>query len=262
MKGSDLFVLRGDLDKRFHAITFIIGLFFFLGLWQFVSTYLIAQSLLPSPIRVIAALKPLHLEDELVRNSLYSIKLNLLGYIEAILVALPLGFLIGLSPILRSAVDPYVKSLRFLPLAAATGIFIAWCGIGDFMKVQFLAVSIAVYLIPVVIQRINEVEEVYLQTAYTIGASKLQTVFSVFVPAVVSRVWEDIRVLVAISWTYITIAEMLNMTGGVGALAVKCGRRSQIDKAFAVLLLIIVFGVIQDALFKWIGRKLFKYKYI
>jgi len=256
------FELRGNLPQNIDTTVGIIGFVLLMGLWQAITGLgLIEKSLLPSPLQVIGSFKELHFEDELVRNSFYSIKLNLLGYIEAILVALPLGFCMGLFPIVRSAANPYVKALRFLPLAATTGIFIAWFGIMDNMKIQFLAVSIVVYLIPVVIQRIDEVQKVYVQTAYTMGANKIQMIFSVFVPAVLSRISDDIRVLVAISWTYITIAEALNMTGGVGALTVQCARQSRVDKVFAVLFIIVMIGFIQDQLFMKLDKILFPHKY-
>lgn len=256
------FELRGTLPKNVDTTVGIVGFILLMGLWQTITGLgMIEKSLLPSPFQVLGSFKELHFEDELVRNSLYSIKLNLLGYIEAIMVALPLGFCMGLFPLVRSAANPYVKALRFLPLAATTGIFIAWFGIMDNMKVQFLAVSIIVYLIPVVIQRIDEVQKVYVQTAYTMGANKFQMIISVFVPAVLSKISDDIRVLVAISWTYITIAEALNMTGGVGALTVQCARQSRVDKVFAVLFVIVAIGFIQDQLFMKLDKALFPHKY-
>jgi NitT/TauT family transport system permease protein len=179
---------------------------------------------------------------------------------EAIAIALPVGFLMGLIPAVRHATATYIKAFRFLPLPVATGLFISWFGIGDNMKVQFLAVSIIVYLLPVVIQRVDDVENVYLQTAYTLGASKFQLITSVFFPSVFSRISDDIRVLVAISWTYITIAEVLNMTGGIGALAVQCARRSEVDKVFAVLVTVLLIGIIQDKLFLKLDRLLFPFK--
>jgi NitT/TauT family transport system permease protein len=222
---------------------------------------IVPQSLLPPPVSVLGSFKSLHFEDQLVRNCCYSIKLNIFGYLEAIIIAIPLGFIMGLFPIVRAATDRYIKALRFVPLAAATGLFIAWFGIGDNMKVQFLAASILVYLLPVVIQRVDDVETVYVHTAYTLGANKRQTILSVFVPAVLSKMFDDVRILVAISWTYITIAEALNMTGGVGAMAVQCARKSRIDKVFAILFLIVVIGYFQDAVFKKLDKVLFPYKY-
>jgi len=258
-----LFELRATLDNRTSSIVASIGFIGLLLLWQSMSWLkIVPESLLPSPLSVLASFPSLHFEDELVRNSFYSIKLNILGYIEAFLIAIPLGFIMGLFPIARVSTDKYVKALRFVPLAAATGVFIAWFGIGDNMKIQFLAASIVVYLLPVTIQRVDDVEKVFVQTAFTLGANKQQTIFSVFVPAVLSKILDDTRILVAISWTYITIAEALNMTGGIGALAVQCARKSRIDKVFAILFLIALIGFVQDILFQKLDKMLFPYKYI
>lgn len=263
MNYAKFFDLRGTLDKSTHIAVSIVGFIVLILIWQSMACFnIVPPSLLPSPWRVLISFKDLHFEDALIRNACYSIKLNLFGYLEAIAIAIPLGFIMGLFPVIRSASDAYIKAFRFVPLAAATGLFIAWFGIYDNMKVQFLAVSIIVYLIPVVIQRLDDVENVYVQTAQTLGANKLQLIFSVFVPSVLSKIWDDIRVLVAISWTYITIAEALNMTGGIGALAVQCARRSRVDKVFAVLLLIVLIGFIQDKLFKWLDKKFFPHKYV
>src|SRR5690606_13422094 len=123
--------------------------------------------------------------------------------IEAVLICIPIGFTIGLFPIFRGMFSKQVNAIRFVPLTAVTGLFIAWFGIENNMKIQFLAFGIIVYLLPVVVQRVYDVEEVYQQTAFTLGASKWQTIKSVFVPSVFSKLFDDIRVLVAISWTYI-----------------------------------------------------------
>jgi NitT/TauT family transport system permease protein len=262
MKVADLFVLRGALPKKVSLVIAITGFMIIVVLWQSLSLFkLVPESILPSPLRVFLSFGVLHFEDELVRNCLYSIRLNLLGYIEAIAVAIPLGFAMGLFPIVRAATNAYIKALRFVPLAAATGIFIVWFGIEDNMKVQFLAVSIIVYLLPVVIQRIDEVENVFVQTAHTLGANRLQMITTVFLPAVLAKISDDIRVLVAISWTYITIAEALNMTGGIGMLAVQSARQSRIDKVFAVLVIVVMIGFVQDKVFEYIDKKLFPYKH-
>lgn len=223
---------------------------------------LVNRGTLPKPYRVIASLKELHFQDYVVRNALYSVKLNVFGYIEAIAVSLILGFIIGLIPFFRSLLSRWIDAIRFVPLAAVTGIFIAWFGIDLNMKVQFLAFGIIVFLLPVVVQRIDEVEKVYRQTAYTLGASKWQIVRHVFWPHVTSKIIDDIRVLTAISWTYIIVAEMVNAENGLGALIHRAQRYSRLDKVFALLIIIVLIGIIQDLIFKWIDRGIFPHKYI
>jgi len=218
--------------------------------------------LLPSPIQVAKAFPDLKENDDVVENTLYSIQLNVLGYLLAILISIPLGFLLGLIPLFRGLFSQIINSYRFIPLTAVTGIFIMWLGLGSGMKVTFLAFGIIVYLIPVIIQRIDEVQKVYLNTVFTLGATSWQTIRTVYFPYVFSKIIDDIRVLTAISWTYITIVEMLNKGGGIGELIWTAKRQSRIDKAFAILIIIVIIGVIQDKLFVLIDRILFPHKHV
>ncbi|MBT8189995.1 MAG: ABC transporter permease subunit, partial [Bacteroidia bacterium] len=140
--------------------------------------------------------------------------------------------------------------------------FIVWFGIDTSMKVNFLAFGILIFLLPVVVQRINEVKDVYIKTVYTIGATDWQTIRSVYIPSVMSRLIDDIRVLTAISWTYIVVAEGIGSQGGLGAMIFRVGQRQgRVDKTFAVLLLIILIGIIQDRIFVRLDKELFPHKY-
>ncbi len=218
--------------------------------------------LLPSPVTVVRSFPELNAKDDLIGNTFFSIKLNVLGYLLAILISVPVGFILGLIPLFRGLFSKTVDSFRFIPLTAVTGIFIMWLGLGAEMKVSFLAFGIIVYLIPVVVQRIDEVQNVYLSTVFTLGASAWQTVTSVYIPYVFSKIIDDIRVLTAISWTYITIAEMLNKGGGIGELIWMAKRQSRMDKAFAILIVIVIIGLLQDRLFVFLDRTLFPHKHM
>ncbi|MEZ4773965.1 MAG: ABC transporter permease subunit [Bacteroidia bacterium] len=217
---------------------------------------------LPTPLKVLQSFKELHFEDMLIWNSLKSIWLNLLGYFFAIIISIPLGFMLGLIPFFRGLFGRMFDALRFIPLTAVTGIFVMWLGLESEMKVAFLAFGIVVYLVPVVVQRIDEVDEVYVKTVFTLGAGNWEKIRTVYFPSVVSRLSDDIRVLTAISWTYITIAEMLNRSGGIGELIWIARRQSRIDKAFAVLIVIVLIGIVQDRLFLFLDRLIFPYKYV
>jgi len=224
---------------------------------EFVKVY----PLLPAPGQVVKSYPPLIQNDALVKETGRSVWRNLQGYFWAIIVAIPLGFLVGLLPLFRGLLSKQVDALRYLPLTALTGLFILWFGIEDQMKVAFLAFGIIVYLLPVVVQRIDEVEDVYLKTVFTLGANSWQTIRSVYLPAVMSKLMDDIRVLTAISWTYIIIAELLNRDGGIGSLIYIKARQGQVDRVFAILLVIILIGFIQDRLFVYMDRRFFPHKY-
>ncbi|MBL7805833.1 MAG: ABC transporter permease subunit [Saprospiraceae bacterium] len=217
--------------------------------------------ILPTPMQVVQAYPKLTEDDKLVAHTFHSVWLNFKGYFWAILLSILLGCAIGFIPLFNGLFSRPIDALRYLPISALTGLFMLWFGLGDGMKVAFLAFGILVYMIPVVVQRIREVEDVHVQTAYTLGASNWQSLRTVFLPSVFSKFMEDLRVLTAISWTYIIIAEILNNTGGLGSLLYWMARRDKTDKVFAVLLLVILIGIIQDRLFVYLDKRLFPHKY-
>jgi NitT/TauT family transport system permease protein len=241
----------------------ISGFLIILACWSLISFFgIFSELILPSPLSVFLSLPKMFESDNLLQNIIYSLYLNFAGYGQAVGLALPLGFLLGLFPTVRKIFSKYIDAIRYIPLTATLGLFIAWFGIEDTMKIQFLSFGIFVYLLPTVVQRIDEVDKVHLDTTYTLGASRWQQVYTVYLPSVLSRVSDDIRVLVAISWTYLVVAEVINRTGGLGALAYLSARQSKIDQVYGVLLVIMLIGLLQDKLLYFIDKLLFPYKKI
>ena len=260
-----LFRLRGDIPKQYRLILEIVGVGLLLLIWYFLSygeNPIVSKLTLPSPGKVLASYGEMFRDNNLVQNIFRSIGLNLGGYIKALLWTLPLGFIIGLLPVFRGMFHRTIDAIRFVPLAACTVLFIVWFGTSIPMKVNFLAFGIFIFLLPIVIQRIDQVKDVYLKTVYTIGASRWETIKSVYIPSVMSKLIDDIRILTAISWTYIVVAETINSEeGGLGALTYIVRRQSQTDKLFGILLLFILIGIIQDRIFVRLDRELFPHKY-
>lgn len=260
---QSFFELRGELTNSQNRIIGFTGFVLMILIWHVITTFNPqVQSLFPSPFSVISSYRELYHNDDILFGTFISIERNFLGYLKAVVYAIPVGFVIGLFPIFKALFSKYVDAIRFIPLAATTGIFIIWYGIDEQVKINFLAFGIFVYLLPIVVQRIEEVDKVYTQTAKTMGATKWQVIRTVFIPDVFSRVFEDIRVIVAISWTYIVIAELINNKSGIGSMIHMSARQSRIDKVFALLLLIIIIGIIQDFVFKQASKLIFPHKHL
>lgn len=257
--------MDGQVSSKTATITQIIGWVLLIFVWWLTSTMgWINSRILPNPVNVILSYGEMIKDPtyNLIHNTGYSVLINILGYIEAIVIAIPLGFIIGLFPAARSLMSKQIDSIRFLPLPAATGIFIALFGIYFGVKVHFLAFGIAVYLIPVVVQRIDEIDKIHKQTIWTLGANRWQQIRHLYLPSVLSRVSDDIRVLVAISWTYVVVAEMINNQGGLGGMTFPIQKASRSDMLYAILLEIIFIGYLSDKFFKGIDKLSFKHKYV
>ncbi len=230
-------------------------------IWYAVTNFgLINNHVMPTPKKTWDSFVEMQKDDNLFGNILFSIRINLVGYLKCIISALIVGFGIGLFPNVRKMFSQQVNALRFVPITALMGIFIAISGLTIITKINFLAFGIWVYLVPVVVQRIDEVNEVHLQMMKTLGANFWQTVRYVIWPSVIARLSDDIRILVGISWTYIIVAELAGIQGGLGSLIFLGERQSNVGKVYAVIFIIVAIGILQDALFRLIDKLLFRFK--
>jgi NitT/TauT family transport system permease protein len=81
----------------------------------------------------------------------------------------------------------------------------------------------------------------------------------VYVPYTLERIYDDIRSLVAISYTYVVIAESVNKQGGIGAMISTFTRQSRMPEIYMLLFIIVGIGILQDKLFKVLNPVLFKH---
>ncbi len=253
--------VRGEVsNKRARALA-LAGVVVFFGAWVALSYGGIVPSvILPSPTEVVRAFPVLHFEEALVRSAGWSFYRVTMGFLLSALVAIPLGLLMGTFPPVRHFVAPILDPLRFLPISALVPLTIVWFGIEEKQKIAFLFMGTVVYLLPLVVEAVQGVDEVYLQTALTLGASPSQVVRHVLIPGSLPAIGEALRVLNGIGWTYVILAEVINARYGLGALITVAGKRSHVDQIFALVLVILVIGVVTDLVIRLINRRLFHWK--
>lgn len=257
----------GEISKKERTIIGIIGAIFLFLIWVGVTLgEVISPGILPSPFRVFETLPSLIKEYHLFSNIGYTVSLNLLGYVMALIAALPLGFIIGIYPLSNALFRNYFEAMRYIPLPTVSGIFISIFGLAFGMKSSLLAFGIFIFALPAVVQKIvdlqnpnNEKDNVYIQTAKTLGMSNWQMFRYIYWPYTIERVYSDIRSLVAISYTYVVIAESLNKDGGIGAMISTFTRQSRMPEIYMLLFIIVLIGILQDKLFKIMDPILFKH---
>jgi NitT/TauT family transport system permease protein len=220
---------------------------------------LMPRVILPSPTEVLRAFPYLHQEEALVRSAGYSLYRVTMGFALSALVAIPLGLIMGTYPKVKHFLSPLVDPLRFLPISALVPLFLVWFGIEENMKIMLLFVGTFVYLLPLVVEAVENVDDVYLQTAATLGASRWQMVYHVLVPGSLPAVGEALRVMNGIGWTYVILAELVNPKYGLGALITVAGKRGHVDWIFAGIIVILVIGVLTDQIIRIVNKQLFKW---
>jgi ABC-type nitrate/sulfonate/bicarbonate transport system permease component len=247
-------------NKRVRGLT-LAGVATFFGLWC-VLTYggIVPAVILPSPTAVLRAFPTLHFEEALVRSAFWSLYRVTLGFVLAAAVAIPLGILMGTFPPIKAFFAPILDPLRFLPISALVPLTIVWFGIQETQKIVFLFLGTVVYLLPLVVEAIEEVDEVYLHTATTLGATKGQLVRHVLVPGSLPAIGEALRVMNGIGWTYVILAEVINAPYGLGALITVAGKRSHVDQIFALVIVILIIGIVSDQILRLLNKAFFTWK--
>lgn len=263
---------NSDFGKKGNLIIALSGLFLTIMLWYLISYFeIVPTKILPSPFKVIGSIGGLFTDYHLLSNIWFTIRLNLMSYFWAILLSFPIGFAIGLIPFLNTFIGKYINALRFSPLNALTALFIAIFGLTFSMKVYFLTVAIMIYIIPEIVNVINNLQNpknvkdnVYLQTIETLNATNWQKFKYVYWPYVTSNVSKTIIGLFGISYSYVVVAELIykdGMVTGLGSMINTMIRQSKMPEAFAALFIIIIIGYVQDVLLEKACKKLFPYKY-
>ncbi|WP_421724530.1 nitrate ABC transporter permease [Bauldia sp.] len=144
----------------------------------------------------------------------YSLARVLTGFVLAIIVAVPLGFLVGMSPLWSAAINPYVQVLK--PISPLAWLPVALYLIKDAEQASVFVIFIC-SIWPMLINTafgVANVKPDWLNIAKTLELSKLQTAYRVILPAAAPTILTGMRISIGIAWLVIVAAEMV--IGGVG----------------------------------------------
>ena len=128
------------------------------------------------------------------------------------------------------------------------------------MKIMLLFVGATFYLLPLIVDTVERVDRVLIEVGYTLKASTWQVIQFIVVPAALPEMIQKVRVVTALGWTYLIIAEMINARYGLGQLIYTASKYSRTDEVFAVLITILLIGVVFDKSLSALHRELFPWK--
>lgn len=221
----------------------------------------VSPSTLPSPGEVLRSFKSLWFERALTRNTMASLLRVLEGYGLALLIGVPLGILGGCFRRFNAFLAPITIFGRNIPVAALVPLTLLWFGTDESQKVLFIFIACVAFVISGATDTVNNVDQKYLDTAYTLGASRTQVIFKVLVPLALPDLFNSMRLLFGLGFGYIILAEVVNMDTGLGALISTSQRRGMYEHVYLCLLVITLVAYVLDRLLYWIGKQLFAYRF-
>jgi NitT/TauT family transport system permease protein len=240
----------------------MMGWMGFLALWSVLSaTNLVPSQLLPSPLAVVSALWELFAEKEFLTDVVQSIVRILSSYAIAVLVALPLGLLMGTFPLIEACLNPLVSPFRYLPAPSFVPLLLMWFGTGETQKIALLFLGVIWFLITLIMDNAKAVRMELVETAKTLGAGRRTVLRTIVLRSALPSIFDTLRQMLAVSWTYLVIAEIVAATDGIGAMMMRAKRFVQVDEIMAGILMIGILGLLFDWMMRLAHRQFFPYLY-
>jgi nitrate/nitrite transport system permease protein len=184
----------------------------------------------------------------------YSIARVLGGYLLAALFAIPLGFLIGMSPLVYKALDPFIQVLK--PISPLAWMPLALYTIKDSSTSSVFVIFIC-SIWPMLINTafgVASVRKEWLNVARTLEVGPLRKAFTVILPAAAPTIMTGMRISIGIAWLVIVAAEMLVGGTGIGYFVWNEWNNLSIANIITAILLIGLVGMLLDQMLARIGR--------
>lgn len=254
------FGLRQPVSRTQAIVSGVAIWALFFGLWEGVSAAgLVNDLLVPAPSKVLAKLYELFAERGFISDVLVSIARVAGSFLLVCAVAVPLGVAMGAFPAVSAVANPFVSAWRYLPAPSFIPILLMWFGTGEGPKIALLFIGVIFFLITLIMDHTKQVRDELIETAATLGASQWTILRTVILPAVAPNIVVSMRQMLAVSWTYLVIAEIVASTDGIGAMMMRARRFLHTDEILSGIIVIGALGLIFDLMFRAAHRWLFPY---
>jgi len=221
--------------------------------WYVVARFgLVSDLFVPHPAAVWAALR--HLGDSLYRV--------VVGFLLAVVTAVPLGLAIGYSSKVQAVFDPIIEFYRPLPPLAYYTLLVIWLGIENESKIALLYLAAFPPLSVSAMAGVRGVASERIQGAQSLGASRWQVFRYVIFPSCLPDIFTGMRVSIGFTYTTLVAAEMVAATSGIGWMVLDASKFLRSDVIFMGNIVMGLTGIGLDRLIRtaegrvvpWKGR--------
>lgn len=190
---------------------------------------------------------------------LHSIKIVFAGFLISCVMGIPLGILCGTYDFVSKLCEPFVDFFRYMPAPAFATLLVAVFAAADAPKIALVVLGTVFQMVLVVSKTTRQLDRSLLEAAQTLGAKPMQLLGQVVIPGILPNLYNDLRILLGWSWTWLVIAELIGVKSGLTEFIETQGRWRNFDSVWPVIILIGVVGFVTDQLLGWFRGILFPY---
>lgn len=210
----------------------------------------------PGPVVVARRAGELIADGTLFTDAGASLKRVLIGYVLGVVLAVPVGFLMGWYPVVRRLIEPWLQFFRMVPPLAIIPLAIVLMGIDETPKI--FVIFLASFLSSVVstFQGVVAVDVTLVNAARVLGARDPQVFIGVVVPASTPFILVGMRIGLGASWATVVAAELIAAQGGLGFRMQQAQLYYDLPTIFVQLIAIGAIGLAMDRLLLLAERRL------
>ncbi|UPK75461.1 ABC transporter permease [Nocardioidaceae bacterium SCSIO 66511] len=228
--------------------------------WAVTALDLVKPLFMPEPGAVwdafIRTLTDGYRGHSLLQHLSISLQRVLIGFAIAVVIAVPLGVLAGVSRRLDAVLDPLITFYRVLPPLAYFSLLLIVLGIGEASKVTLLLLAAFPPVFLAVVQGVRSVAKGRIDAARSLGANRRQVMRYVILPSILPELFVGMRVSLGITYTTLVAAEMIAAQMGIGWMVFDAKRYLQTDVVYLGIIIMGITGVVLDGIAKYAQRRI------
>ncbi|MGZ7044200.1 MAG: ABC transporter permease [Methanobacterium sp.] len=224
--------------------------------WSLLTSFnIIPAYILPSPDDVLNSFLALLGTNELFIDTIATLSRVLTGLLIAAVIAIPLGIIMGWSKKVENISNLTVQILRPIPPLAWIPFAMLWFGLGFQSAVFIIFIGTFFPVLLNTIDGVKRINKVFIESAYTLGASERQVLSNVIMPASLPSIFTGLRVGIGIGLMCTVAAEMIAVKSGLGYLIMQSMNLINTGAVIVGMLIIGIIGFIMDYSFRRAEKK-------
>jgi NitT/TauT family transport system permease protein len=214
---------------------------------------------LPAPFDIVNALAKLWEKGFLTQDIAASFTRVTIGFFLSVIVAIPLGVMMGSFASIRALFEPIIGIIRYMPAPAFIPLLIIYLGIDEAPKIALIFIGTVFFNVLMIMDAVKFIPKDLIETTYTLGGTRWQVLTQVIMPYIVPSIIDTFRINMATSWNLVVVAELLAATEGLGKRIVLAQKFLKTDEIFACLIILGLIGFALDLSFRLLLRSTCKW---
>jgi NitT/TauT family transport system permease protein len=209
----------------------------------------------PTPQQVVIGAAELAADGTLWEHIGASLMRVGIGFLIAVLVAVPLGLWMGRVGAAYRTLNPIFQIMRPISPIAWIPLAILWFGVGEISPIFLIFIASVFPMILQTASGVHAIERRYLDAAENFGVSRSTLFRQVILPAVLPEIVVGMRISLGIAWLVVVAAEMIALRSGLGYLIIDSRNAgNRYDLVIAAMIIIGVIGLLLDAVMRQLER--------